>query len=101
MPVILPCPMGMDCDYKTESVEEATALKIMDMHERLSHPTSANQATNGGSRKPEKFPRPSIDIDSTAEACQEFHGTVQGRVLSHRKGKYQTTLRMLIPRTGY
>ena len=71
--VILPCPMGMDCDYKTESVEEATALEMQAMHECMKHPTSANLATNGGSKKPEKFPRPSIDLDSTAEAWQEFH----------------------------
>ena len=36
-------------------------------------PTSANQTTNRNSKKSEKFPRPSIDLDSTAEAWQEFY----------------------------
>ena len=74
MPVILPYPMVTNCGYKAESVEETTALKLLDMHERLKHPSRANQAQNGGGRKPEKFPRHSIDLDSTAEAWQEFHG---------------------------
>ena len=72
MPVKLLCPMGLSCTYKTEEVEEALAL--LDKHERMAHPVVNWTPTNGG-KKPEKFPRPSIDLYSTAETWQEFHNS--------------------------
>ena len=74
MPVKLSCPMGSSYTYKTEEVEEATTLALLDKHERMGHPAVNQIFTNGG-KKPKKFPRPLIDLDSTAETWQEFHNS--------------------------
>ena len=68
--VSLSCPMGSACSYTTEKVGEPTALALLDKHERMAHPSVLHGTTN--SKKPEKFPRPSIDLDSTSESWQEF-----------------------------
>ena len=44
----------------------------MEEHVQLKHLTS-DTARSSNEKKPEKFPRPTIDLDSTAEAWQEFH----------------------------
>ena len=73
MAVTLPCTKR-GCDYVTPPFEEMKdARSYMDVHVQLDHPTSANQMRSSNERKPEKFPRPTIDLDSTAEAWQYFH----------------------------
>ena len=64
----IPCPVSGSA-FSTPEADAQTALALLAMHERGVHPT-----TGGGGEertkvmKPEKFPRPHIDQDSTAEA---------------------------------
>ena len=68
------CPAGPPCTYKTEEVDLVTALGLIYIHMRAVH-LDVGGGGNVGTivRKPEKFPRPSIDQDATAEAWEEFH----------------------------
>ena len=68
----LRCPAGEPCAYVTEEVDQQTALALLAMHERAAHP---NTGGGGGNtvKKPEKFPRPQIAQDATAEVWEEFH----------------------------
>ena len=61
-PVELPCTVGGTCDFKTIKLEFDQAKALLDSHLQYAH-----QAAGGGSsdRKPEKFPRPEIKLDST------------------------------------
>ena len=68
----LPCP-GTQCGYVTEELDIQDAMAMLAMHKEIDHP-AANPATpHTSSRKPEKFPRPSITVDTTAEAWQDFY----------------------------
>ena len=49
------------------------ALALLTMHERAAHPATGGGGDSTKVKKPEKFPRPQIDQDSTAEAWDEFH----------------------------
>ena len=68
--VKLSCPAGAPCTYVTEEVDPQTALALLAMYERAAHPATGGggESTRAGVKKPEKFPRPQIDQDSTAEA---------------------------------
>ena len=71
--VKLSCPAGVPCTYVTEEVDPQTALALLAMHERVAHPATGGGGDSTRVKKPEKFPRPQIDQDSTAEAWAEFH----------------------------
>ena len=66
-PVQLQCP-ARDCDYKTQPLEYEHAEKLLDIHLKVDHSAS------GGDRqsKPDKFPRPEIGLDKSAEDWSEF-----------------------------
>ena len=69
-PIELQCPVGGDCDYKTQLLEYPQAEAVLDRHLKYSH-----QAAGGGGngeRKPEKFPRPELKLDSSFEEWSEF-----------------------------
>ena len=63
----LDCP-ARDCDYKTQQLEYAQAKELLDIHVKVDH--SAGGGDNH--RKPEKFPRPEISLDKSAEDWSEF-----------------------------
>ena len=68
-PVRLPCQVGGDCTFQTVELEYDQAKEQVDGHMKYAH------AIAGGgeaSKKPEKFPRPEIKLDSTAESWSEF-----------------------------
>ena len=58
-----------DCDYETTQLDFEHARSMLDLHMRYAHPTGE---ASGGVRKPEKFPRPEIKLDSSAEDWSEF-----------------------------
>ena len=68
-PVELPCTVGGTCDFKTIKLEFDQAKALLDSHLQYAH-----QAAGGGSsdRKPEKFPRPELKLDSSQEEWSEF-----------------------------
>ena len=69
-PTKLSCPAGATCGYTTEEVEFEAAMELLKMHRDIAHAAPA-QLPQG--KKPEKFPRPSIDVDTTAEAWNDFY----------------------------
>ena len=68
-PVELPCTVGGSCTFKTIQLEFEQAKALLDSHLKYAH-----QATGGSNseRKPEKFPRPDIKLDSSQEEWSEF-----------------------------
>ena len=69
-PIELQCPVGGECDYKTQLLEYAQAEAVLDRHLRYSH-----QAAGGGGnsdRKLPQFPRPELKLDSSFEEWSEF-----------------------------
>ena len=72
MTMRLSCPAGAPCAYVTEEVELQTAMALLAMHKEIAHPATA-PAQRQNSCKPEKFPRPSINVDTTDEAWQDFY----------------------------
>ena len=72
MAMRLPCP-GTQCNYVTEEVDIQAALTLLAMHKEIDHPGDGQATPHSSSRKPEKFPRPNITIDTTAEAWQDFY----------------------------
>ena len=71
-PVTIPCPCGPPCTYSTPAMEAESALTVLAMHERQRHNAQAYPQHNTQSKKPEKFPRPSIGLDETDEKWQDF-----------------------------
>ena len=69
--VKLPCQIGGDCEFQTVSLPYEQAKEQLDGHMRYAH----GQAQAVSSNKPEKFPRPEIQLDSTAEDWEEFSVT--------------------------
>ena len=69
----LRCPAGAPCAYVTEEVDQQTALTLLEMHERAAHPNTGGGGGGNTVKKPEKFPRPQIAQDATAEVWEEFH----------------------------
>ena len=70
-PVQLDCP-SRDCDFKTQLLEYAQSKELLDIHVRVDHPVAGGGETQ---RKPEKFPRPEISLDKSAEDWSEFKVT--------------------------
>ena len=66
--VKLPCLMGGGCDFQTISLPYQQANEQLEGHMRYAHGQAQAVSTNG----PEKFPRPEIKLDSTAEDWEEF-----------------------------
>ena len=68
-PVELPCTVGGECDFKTIKLEFDQAKVLLDSHLQYAH-----QAAGGGNsdRRPERFPRPELKLDSSQEEWSEF-----------------------------
>ena len=66
--VKLPCVIGGECDFETISLPYEQAKEQLDGHMQYAHGQAQTVSTN----KPEKFPRPEIKLDSTAEDWEEF-----------------------------
>ena len=73
-PVRLPCVAGGACNFQTVELEYAQAKEILDAHLKHTHPVAAG-AGGGNNKKPEKFPRPEIKLDSSTEDWNEFKVT--------------------------
>ena len=72
-PVSLPCVMGTEvCSFKTMELEYEHANEQLGTHLKFAHNEGAGLPQNN---KPEKFPRPSIEADSTTEAWEDFEAT--------------------------
>ena len=63
-----------ECTWESQDVNEGLAEKTLLMHLQLVHqvPPAQPQVGGTGLKKPEKFPRPLIDQDSTLESWNEF-----------------------------
>ena len=68
-PTQLPCP-SIACEYVTVEAEFEDAMRLLQMHKEMDHATLAPPPQG---KKPEKFPRPTIDVDTTAEAWDDFY----------------------------
>ena len=73
--VKLKCTIGdTSCNFETQELEFGQAKEILETHLKFAHPT---QGGGNNDRKPEKFPRPDIKLDSSAEEWSEFLVTWQ------------------------
>ena len=74
-PVSLPCVLGAEvCSFKTielESEHSNTLLGLLAEHGKLAH-SGGSVPLHVERNKPEKFPRPSLEADSTSEAWEDF-----------------------------
>ena len=68
-PIRLPCLVGGDCNFQTVQLEYEQAKAQQDGHMQYAHGATAGA---GVGKKPEKFPRPEIKMDSSAEDWSEF-----------------------------
>ena len=78
--VSLPCLLGdEECQFTTVELEFSQAKELVDGHMKYAHGAGGGYSSGGGDnhRKPEKFPRPEIKLDSTAEDWAEFEVTWQ------------------------
>ena len=66
--VKLPCLIGGDCVFETIPLTYEQAKEQLDGHMQYAHGQAQTVSTN----KPEKFPRPEMKLDSTAEDWEEF-----------------------------
>ena len=74
-PVSLPCVMGTEmCSFKTKELEYEYANEQLGMHMKFAH-GGGNGTPHVERNKPEKFPRPSLEADSTSEAWEDFVAT--------------------------
>ena len=66
-----------ECAWESQDLTEGLAEKTLLMHLQLAHQVAPAQPQAGGSgvKKPEKFPRPLIDQDSTLETWNEFESS--------------------------
>ena len=62
------------CKFKTTELEYEHANEQLVRHERLAHGGGSGPSYVEGN-KPEKFPRPSLEADSTSEAWEDFVAT--------------------------
>ena len=72
-PVHLDFP-SQDCEYRTQQLEYDQAKDLLDLNMKVDH-TTTTTAGRGNSRRPEKFPRPKISIDKSAEDWSDFRIT--------------------------
>ena len=73
-PIKLPCLVGGDCTFETVQLEYDQAKAQQDGHMQYAHTRAAGHAREG-TKKPEKFPRPEVRMDSSAEDWAEFEVT--------------------------
>ena len=77
-PVSLPCVLGAEvCSFKTIELEfeqSNTLLGLLAEHGKLAH-SGGSVPLHVERNKPEKFPRPSLEADSTSEAWEDFTAT--------------------------
>ena len=61
--ISLACPAGGSCVYKTEEVDLNAALKLIEIHIKAVQPgvTTRGSSSSPVVKKPDKFPRPTID----------------------------------------
>ena len=72
-PVSLPCVMGtVACSLKTKKYEYPN--ERLGTHMKFAH-GGGSGPSHGERNKPEKFPRPSLEVDSTSEAWEDFGAT--------------------------
>ena len=69
-PIKLPCLVGGDCNFETVELEYDLAKAQQDGHMQYAHGNAAGQG--GAPKRPEKFPRPEIKMDSSVEDWSEF-----------------------------
>ena len=69
-PIKLPYLVGGECEFQTVQLEYEQAKAQQDGHMQFAHGGGA--AGPAGGKKPEKFPRPEIKMDSSAEDWAEF-----------------------------
>ena len=68
-PTKLKCTIGDSCNYETQELEFAQSKELLESHLKYAHPV---QVGSNNDRKPEKFPRPEVKLDSSAEEWSEF-----------------------------
>ena len=68
-PIKLPCLVEGECGFQTVQLEYEQAKAQQDGHMQYAHGGDAGPV---GGKKPEKFPRPEINMDSSAEDWAEF-----------------------------
>ena len=68
-PIRLPCLVGGECQFQTVQLEYEQAKPLLDGHMQYAHGGGAGAA---GGKKPEKFPRPKIKMDSSAKDWSKF-----------------------------
>ena len=74
-PIKLPCLVcGDGWNFETVQLEYEQAKAQQDGHMQYAHGNAAGHSV-GGAKKPEKFPRPEIKMDSSAEDWAEFEVT--------------------------
>ena len=66
--------VAKECTWESQNLDEGLAEQTLHMHLQLVHQIAPAQPQVGatGVKKPEKFPRPLIDQDSTLESWGEF-----------------------------
>ena len=70
-PVKIKCTSGdANCNYETQELEIEEANILLESHLKHAHPVRGRGNTND--RKPEKFPRPELKLDSSSEEWSEF-----------------------------
>ena len=74
-PVKLKCTFGdTNCNFETQELEFQFAEKLLESHLKFAHPIPG---ASNNDRKPEKFPRPDLKLDSSAEVWSEVLVTWQ------------------------
>ena len=74
-PISLPCVAGAEvCSFKTLELEYEHAIDLLKIHVKITH-GGGNEGSHVERNKPEKFPRPSLEADSTSEAWEDFIAT--------------------------
>ena len=79
-PVSLPCVTGAEvCSFKTLELEfehyNTLLVQHLKLHQELRAHEGGSGPLNAERSKPEKFPRPNLETDSTLEAWEDFEAT--------------------------
>ena len=96
-PIKLPCLVGGECEFETVELDYEQAKPLLDSHMQYAHGGGAGAA---GGKKPGKFPRPEIKMDSSAEDWAEFEVEWEQykeeyTLAAGRLGSHQTALCLL------
>ena len=68
--VKLKCTNGdTNCNFETQDLEFGQATVLLESHLKHAHPVARGSSSD---RKPEKFPRPEVKLDSSSEERSEF-----------------------------